>query len=145
MHGKFHLIFFGYTFCPDVCPTALISVSSALNQLGEQAEAIHSYFITVDPSRDTPDVLKTYVGYFHQSITGLTGTQTMIDKVAKLYRAKYERVIDPNREPDQYIIDHSSGLYLMAPDGTFITKFAHGLPASDLADRLREYLSRSVQ
>lgn len=145
MHGKLHLIYFGYTFCPDVCPTSLITLSSALNQLGEQAEAIQPYFITVDPARDTAEALKTYVSYFHPSMIGLTGTQAMTDRVAKLYRVKYERVIDPTRAPDQYIIDHSSGLYLMAPDGTFITKFAHGLPAPDLASRLREYISRLPQ
>ncbi len=145
MRGKLHLIYFGYTFCPDVCPTSLLALSSALNQLGEQANEVQSYFITVDPARDTPEALKTYVSYFHPSMIGLTGTQAMTDRVAELYRVKYEKVIDPTRDPDHYIIDHSAGLYLMAPDGSFITKFAHGLPASELARRLREYLTEIIQ
>lgn len=140
--GKFHLLYFGYTFCPDVCPTSLITVAAALNQLGEAAEKIQPYFITVDPKRDTPEALRTYVTYFHPSLVGLTGTQAMTDRVAALYRVKYEKVIEPGRPADQYIIDHSSGLFLMAPDGRFITKFAHGIPASEIANRLKSYLDQ---
>lgn len=140
--GKFHLIYFGYTFCPDVCPTSLIALSAALNQIGELAPQVQPWFITVDPARDTPEKLKTYLTYFHPSLIGLTGTQTMVDRVSRLYRVKYEKVEDPTRDPDQYIIDHSAGLFLMAPDGSFITKFAHGLAPGEIAQRLREVLTQ---
>ncbi len=141
MLGKLHLIYFGYTFCPDVCPTSLIALSAALNQLDEQElKQIQPYFITVDPTRDTAEAMRQYVEYFHPSLIGLTGTQAMTDRVAKLYKVKYERVEDPTRDPDQYIIDHSSGLYLMAPDGSFITKFAHGIAPSAIAERLKAYI-----
>ena len=138
--GKFQLIYFGYTFCPDVCPTSLITLSSALKQLGEKARLIQPYFITVDPVRDTPEVLSTYVDYFHPSLIGLTGTQAMVDRVTQLYRVKFEKVEDPDRDPDQYIINHSSGLYLMAPDGAFITKFAHGISPAEVTSRIQSII-----
>lgn len=141
--GKLHLIYFGYTFCPDVCPTSLIAISAALNQLeAEEAEQIQPYFITVDPERDTAKVLNQYVTYFHPSLIGLTGTKEMINHVAKLYKVKFEKVVDPGRDPDQYIIDHSSGLFLMAPNGKFIAKLAHGIPPGEIAERLRSYLQQ---
>ncbi len=143
MAGKFQLLYFGYTFCPDVCPTSLVSLSTALKQLGPLADQVQPYFITVDPARDTPEVLSTYVTYFHPSLIGLTGTQSMIDRVTKRYRVKYEKVIDPDRPADQYVIDHSSGLYLMAPDGTFITKFAHGIGPDEIIERLKSIISTS--
>lgn len=141
MLGKFHLVYFGYTFCPDVCPTSLLTISSALNRIGDDAEQIQPYFITVDPARDTPDVLSTYVNYFHPALTGLTGTQAMTDRVARIYNVKYEKVVDESRDPEQYIMDHSSGVFLMAPNGEFITKLAHGISANDMAARIREILS----
>lgn len=140
MLGKFHLVYFGYTFCPDVCPTSLLTISSALEKLGADATQIQPYFVTVDPIRDTPEVLNTYVGYFHPTLIGLTGTQTMTDRVARIYRVKYEKVIDESRDPDQYIIDHSSGVFLMAPNGEFITKLAHGISAEEVANRIRNIL-----
>ncbi|MBT3347702.1 MAG: SCO family protein [Thiotrichales bacterium] len=140
MVGKFQLIYFGYTFCPDVCPTSLITISSALNSIGDLATEIRPYFITVDPSRDTPEVLKEYVAYFYPSMIGLTGTQEMTDRVATIYNIKYEKVEDPSRDADQYIIDHSSGVFLMSPEGQFITKFAHGIAPKKMAAELRYYL-----
>ena len=101
---------------------------------------IQPYFITVDPVRDTPEVLSTYVDYFHPSLIGLTGTQAMVDRVTQLYRVKFEKVEDPDRDPDQYIINHSSGLYLMAPDGAFITKFAHGISPAEVTSRIQSII-----
>lgn len=142
MVGKYQLIYFGYTFCPDVCPTSLVTISSAMAQLDTLAEEITPYFITVDPARDTIEVLSTYVGYFHPRLIGLTGSQEMVDRVARLYNVKYQKVIDESRPADQYIMDHSSGVYLMAPDGAFITKLAHGISADAMAARIREILPK---
>ena len=142
MLGAFHLVYFGYTFCPDVCPTSLLTISSALNKLGDDAKQIQPYFITVDPARDRPEALNTYVNYFHPTLIGLTGTQSMIDRVARMYHVKYEKVIDESRDPDQYIMDHSSGVFVMAPSGEFITKLAHGISADDMAARIRDVLSK---
>lgn len=142
MLGKFQLVYFGYTFCPDICPTSLQVVSQALDLLGERAQLITPYFITVDPERDNVEVMKNYVKYFNENLVGLTGSRDMIDRVVKGYRARYEKVVEEGADPDLYIMDHTASVYLMAPNGEFITKFAHGISAQQLVDALNEYLPR---
>ena len=142
MLGKFQLVYFGYTFCPDICPTSLQVMSLALDMLGERAALIKPYFITVDPERDNAQVMKNYVKYFNQDLVGLTGTKTMIDRVASGYKVKYEKVIEEGGDPDLYIMDHSASVYLMAPNGEFITKFAHGISAKQMVDALNDYLPK---
>ena len=122
--GRFTLVFFGFTFCPDVCPTALQVTSAALEKLGPKAARVTPLFITVDPERDTPEQLKSYVGSFHPSLVGLTGTQAEIDAVAKAYRVYFKRVKD-ERSSAGYTMDHTSIIYLMGPDGRFLTHFTH--------------------
>ncbi|MFA7096589.1 MAG: SCO family protein [Gammaproteobacteria bacterium] len=141
--GKFQLITFGYTFCPDICPTTLFNMAQALHLLGESAKQIQPLFVSVDPERDTPKVLREYVAYFHPDIIGLTGPAELVKRAADNFKVKYEKVIDPNRDPRLYAVDHSAGIYLMAPDGQFIVKFAHALPPDQLAERLRAILERS--
>lgn len=141
--GKFQLITFGYTFCPDVCPTTLFNMAQALQLLGEPAKRIQPLFISVDPERDTPQVLREYVTYFHPDIIGLTGPAELVKRAADNFKVKYEKVIDPNRDPRLYAVDHSAGIYLMAPDGQFIVKFAHALPPDQLAERLRAIVGGS--
>jgi len=140
MLGHYALVYFGYTYCPDICPTSLQTVSLALDQLGPLAEQVRPYFITIDPARDTLEVLRNYVGYFNPRLTGLTGSQEMIDRVAARYRVKYEKVIDADAPPGQYLMDHSASVYLMAPDGRFLTKFAHGIAPEQMAEGLRGWL-----
>lgn len=142
MLGKFQLIYFGYTFCPDICPTSLQVMSLALDMLGERAALIKPYFITVDPERDNAQVMKNYVKYFNQDLVGLTGTSTMIERVASGYKVKYEKVMEEGGDPDLYIMDHSASVYLMAPNGEFITKFAHGISAKQMVDGLNDYLPK---
>ncbi|AKH22008.1 hypothetical protein AAY24_02655 [Sedimenticola thiotaurini] len=142
MLGKFQLVYFGYTFCPDICPTSLQVISQALNLLGERANLIRPYFITVDPERDNVDVMKNYVKYFNENLVGLTGSRSMIDRVVKGYRARYEKVEEEGGDPDLYIMDHTASVYLMAPNGEFITKFAHGISAKQMVDALNEYLPK---
>lgn len=142
--GKFQLIYFGYTFCPDICPTSLQVTSLALDMLGDRAGLIQPYFITVDPERDNAQVMKNYVKYFNQNLVGLTGTKTMIERVAKAYKVKYEKVIEEGGDPDLYIMDHSASVYLMAPNGEFITKFAHGISAQQMVEGLNAYLPKQT-
>ncbi|HET6182510.1 MAG TPA: SCO family protein [Acetobacteraceae bacterium] len=133
--GKYMLVYFGYTYCPDVCPTTLTDVAGALDKLGPKADAIVPIFITVDPQRDTPEVLKTYVAAFSPRIIGLTGTPAEIDQAEReyhVYAAKH--VTGPG--PNDYAMDHSSFLYLMGPDGRFITPIDSGASADELAQRL---------
>lgn len=138
--GEFLLVFFGYTFCPDVCPTTLAQVSQALDLLGDDVERVRPLFITVDPARDTPQVLADYLGHFHPRILGLTGTPEQIAAVAKAYRAYYAKA--PGEvDDDSYLMDHSALLYLMAPDGRYITAFSPETPPDELAEAIRGYLN----
>jgi protein SCO1 len=117
--GKYMLVYFGYTFCPDVCPTTLNEVADALDKLGAKANQLQPVFITVDPKRDTPAVVKQYAGAFSSRLIGLTGTPEQIAKVAREYRVYYaEHRTGPG--PNDYSMDHSSILYLMGPNGKFI-------------------------
>ena len=140
MRGKYQLLYFGYTYCPDICPNTLQIVSLALDQLGEDAELIQPYFITIDPERDNIRVMRKYVEYFDPRLIGLTGSRAMIDNVAALYKAKYEKVEADGADPGLYLMDHSASLYLSAPDGTFITKFAYGLSAEQIVQELQEII-----
>ena len=139
MQGKYALIFFGYTHCPDVCPTSLAVLTQALKRpaVKEQVDKIVPYFITVDPLRDDAEVLNEYVKYFDKNLVGLTGSEQMIKRVVDQFRAKYQKEeLEEGDDPLMYNMDHTASLYLMAPDGSFITKFAHGISPDVLADEL---------
>ncbi len=140
LRGKYQIILFGYTFCPDICPTSLQVLTMALSQLGKTAEKIQPYFITVDPERDTVQVMQRYVSYFHNELIGLTGSKSMIERVAKQFNVRYEKVLEPGMEPDMYIMDHTASAYLMAPDGSFITKFAYGISPKQLVEKIKQYV-----
>lgn len=133
--GRYMLVFFGYTYCPDFCPTELQVMSVALENLGAKADAIQPIFISFDPERDTPEVLKQYVSNFHPRLVGLTGTQEEIAAAAKAYRVYYSKV--PNSSaPDTYLMDHSTITYLMDPQGKFLKHFSYSTDASALAKAL---------
>lgn len=134
--GKYMLVFFGYTYCPDICPTELQVISAALDSLGPKADAIQPVFITVDPQRDTPEVMKQYVGNFHPRLMGLTGTPDEIASVAKTYRVFFSRV--ENSAPDTYLMDHSTITYLMDPQGKFLKHFSYSTDSAALAKALEE-------
>jgi len=114
--GKWLVIYFGYTFCPDVCPTTMMEIAGALKALGPRADAVQAIFITVDPQRDTPKVLNEYLKSFDPRLIGLTGTPAQIAAAAKGFYVFYER----NDTGDgSYLYDHSSFIYLVRPDGKF--------------------------
>ncbi len=138
--GKYQLIYFGYTFCPDVCPSSLSVISTALKRLGEKAKRIRPYFITVDPQRDTQEIMANYVAYFHKDMIGLRGSQAMTDRIVKNYNLVVEKVQEEGAAPDDYIMDHTASVFLIAPDGTFITKFAHGITPTQMVEKLNEYI-----
>lgn len=138
---QYLLIFFGYTYCPDVCPTALSDMSVALDLLGEEkAEKLTPLFISVDPARDTPEHLAEYVSFFHPRTVGLTGTEEQVKKVAREYRVYY-RLNEPQPEdPQDYLVDHTAIVYLMGPDGKLVTHFSHGTSPDAMAERLGQLL-----
>ncbi|WP_273688801.1 SCO family protein [Ketogulonicigenium vulgare] len=114
--GRPTLVFFGFTWCPDVCPTTLMDISGWLEDLGPEADALRVVLITVDPARDTPEVLANYVGLFDPRITGLTGAPDQIAAAAQHFRVRYTRVA---REDGDYTMDHTAGVFLFHADGRF--------------------------
>ena len=141
--GRYMLVFFGFTFCPDVCPTELQVMSAALDQLeqrvGAQALQVAPLFITVDPARDTPDVMADYIGHFHPRMTGLTGSPAQITQVTEAYRI-YSRKVDDPGSAARYTMDHSAVVYLMGPDGRFLAHFSPGTSPEAMADKIAGFL-----
>ncbi len=138
--GKYMLVYFGYTFCPDVCPTTLNEVADALDHLGAKAKYLEPIFITVDPKRDTPAVVKQYTAAFSPRLIGLTGTPEQIANVAKAYRVYYAEH-RTGSGPDDYSMDHSSILYLMGPDGKFIAPVRADESGKDMAEDISKLMS----
>jgi len=139
--GKWLLVFFGFTHCPDVCPTALNDIALTLDQLGPLAERIQPLFVTVDPERDTAEVMKDYTDAFHPSIVGLTGTSEQIAQVAKTYRVYYQKVPQGDGQDGEYTMDHSGITYVMTPDGKFASHFSPRTPIDAMAAKLRGLIS----
>ena len=139
LRGKVVLIYFGYTFCPDVCPTSLSALAQALSALTpEELGTTRSFFISVDPDRDTMEVLKIYPPFFHPSIVGISGTSEQVAQVARLYGARYMK-----QKPDAnglYSVDHSSFIYVIAPDGKLAASLPHGTPPEQIVAMIRSQL-----
>lgn len=137
--GRLQLVFFGFTSCPDVCPTTLSVMTRAMKLLGDLADGVQPIFISVDPERDTPEQLKEYLGFFDPRIMGLRGSVEATKRTVELFRARYRFV--PTADGGDYTVDHTASFYLLGPDGEFVTKFAYGMTAAEVADRLRGYLT----
>lgn len=138
--GQYKLIFFGFTFCPAVCPTELSKLASVLDQLGPTAKSIEPIFISVDPERDTPDVIKEYTQQFHQSIVGLTGSRAQIDSVLdgfKIYASKVEM-----EGMDGYMVDHSSFTYFLGPDDRLLALFKPQDSAEDIVSSIQGWFGQ---
>lgn len=133
--GKWLVVFFGYTFCPDVCPTTLTTVSDAIDRLGARASQAQPLFITVDPQRDTVQRMAEYVAAFDAGIVGLSGTPDQIDTAARNFRAYYAKVGEAN-DPD-YLMDHSALLYILDPDGRFAAYVSTGDDVEAIEAKLR--------
>ena len=138
LKGKWQLVFFGYTHCPDACPTALNEISLALDRLGMKRDEVEVVFITVDPERDTPDALKSYVQSFDAPIIALTGTPDAVAQAAKAYRVFYAK--HPRGDGD-YDMDHSALIYVMNPEGRFTATFTPDTSADAIAQRLERLIS----
>jgi protein SCO1/2 len=137
--GRFMLVYFGFTFCPDVCPSALQVMAAALDKLGPKAAKITPIFITIDPERDTPDKMAQYVQSFDPRLVGLTGTPDEIAAVTKEYRVYAKKVDDP-KSTAGYTMDHSSIIYVMGPDGSYRTHFTHTTNVDAMAAHLAKML-----
>jgi protein SCO1/2 len=154
------LVFFGYTHCPDICPIDLLIMSQALDLPGGKAENVQPLFITIDPVRDTAPVLAEFVGHFHPSLIGLTGSAEQVAQAARVYRARYKKFFplelgdededtggagDGARGPEQggqYLMDHTAATYLVGPDGGGLSLYPHGMTAADIAADIERFIDR---
>ena len=141
--GKYLLIYFGYTFCPDVCPTTLADVAQALDSLGTKADRVQPLFISIDPGRDKPAVIRQYAAAFTPRLEGLTGTPSEIAAIAKEYHV-YFAVHRTGPNPDDYTMDHSSVLYVMGPDGKFVGVLRADQGAKAIARGLDGLMGKAV-
>jgi protein SCO1 len=135
--GRFMLVFFGFTHCPDICPAELQVMSQSLDALGAKAEKVVPIFITLDPERDTPEIVGAYVKNFGPRFLGLTGSPEAIAAAAKAYRVAYAKF---QEDPSDYSIDHSALVYLMGKDGDYVAHFAYGTPPEKMAEELKRFL-----
>lgn len=140
--GKVVLIYFGYTFCPDVCPTNLALMAQALNELNAaELTRVQGLFISVDPERDKVDLLKKYAHHFHDTMQGVTGSPAEITAVAKRYGAAYRKI--EGESAGGYMVDHSSNTFIVAPDGSLHITLPHAAPAQEILKIARELLAKS--
>jgi protein SCO1/2 len=137
--GKAVVVFFGYTQCPDVCPTTMAEMANVMQQLGPLAERVQVLFITLDPARDTPAVLSKYVPAFDPRFLGLVGDQAATDKVAKEFKVFYQKV--PGKEPGSYTMDHTAGSYVFDPQGRLRLFVRHGQGPEPIVHDLKILLS----
>lgn len=137
--GKYMLVLFGFTYCPDICPSGLQVMSAALTQLGAKADRVVPVFISVDHERDTPAQLAEYVKSFHPRLVGLTGSAEDIAAAAKAYRVYYKKVVD-EKSTAGFTYDHSALIYLMGPDGRYVAHFTHAAGPDAIAARLAQLL-----
>ncbi len=151
--GSYMLVYLGYTFCPDICPTDLQAMTEALELMGDKADRIQPIFITIDPARDTPEVVGEYISNFHPRLIGLTGNADQVGKATTAYGAKFYKVFaapmqdeDDGEEGDDastdedYLLNHSAATYLMGPDGEYIGHFSQGSEAQGMAEQLSQII-----
>ena len=138
--GFYRLIYFGYTFCPDACPTELGVMAQAMETMGPAGQKVQPIFITIDPDRDTVQQLKTYVPLFDKRLVGLTGTPQQIAAVAKEYKVYYAKADQPGVDTKSYGMNHSSFVYLMDPNGKFLTVFSSDTDSDKMAAEIRRYI-----
>ncbi len=143
--GRYAMIYFGYTYCPDICPTALASAVRGLDLLASvdqtAAQMVVPVFISIDSERDTPDTIGRYVAAFHPRLRGFTGSPEQVAEAAKSYRVFYQKV-QPEDSSD-YLMDHASNIFLMGPTGEYVTHFAHNSTPDVISEHLEEIITGS--
>lgn len=136
---KLMLIYFGFTYCPDVCPTTLIKMADIIDKLGEDSKKVNSIFITVDPERDTPNIIWNYVNAFHSDIIGLTGTKAEIDKVAQDWGVYYEKEVLEGEE--EYTVNHLDIIFLANANGEFVDYFPPKIQSALIVEKIKNIIN----
>lgn len=126
LQKKVVLLFFGYTSCPDVCPTEMLEITRVMNALGRKSEKLSAVFVTVDPEHDSPEVLRAYLDYFHDNIIGLTGSAKEIEQVTKMYNTSFHKIVQGDQ---RYTLEHPANLYVIDPQGNLHSIVPFGFPA----------------
>ena len=140
--GKFMLVYFGFTYCPDVCPTELQHIAGALDVIGEnRRKHLTPLFVTIDPERDTIDLMSNYVENFHPDLVGLVGTVEQIEKIGKAYRVYFKKVMEKD-SPDGYTMDHSALVFLMDDKGRYVRHFSYGTDPDRMAKGIIESMDK---
>jgi protein SCO1/2 len=152
--GKFMLVYFGYTHCPDLCPIDLQVMVQAIEILGKQGEKVQPIFITVDPKRDTVEVMAGFVRHFHPRLIGLTGTRDQVDAAASTYRVRRMKFFPLDLDDEdksqsretgnesRYVIDHTASFFLIGPDGSGLVRYAHDITAEEIAEDIQQFIDR---
>jgi cytochrome oxidase Cu insertion factor (SCO1/SenC/PrrC family) len=137
--GKIVLLYFGFTFCPDVCPTDLLAIAQTIRSLGKAGDQVQPLFVTLDPARDTPDVLRGYVAAFHPRMVALTGSEDEIRRIATAYKVFFEKVTPPDSKT--YFIDHAAFTFLLDRNGKYVLFFPPGTPPERMTAMVRDELA----
>ncbi|MAO92728.1 MAG: electron transport protein SCO1/SenC [Rhodospirillales bacterium] len=137
--GQWLLVFFGFTNCPDICPTTLSDLAVVIDQIGGKAASVTPLFISVDPERDRVESMAEYVSAFHPTIVGLTGAEKQIASAVETFKAYYEKQ-QPDRDQSNYAVAHTSAVYLISPDGTFVRTFGYGTATEVFVTELNKRL-----
>ncbi len=137
--GDYMLVYFGYTWCPDVCPVDVLVMGQAVEMLGGAGEQVQPLFITVDPARDTVSSLAKFAAHFHPRLLALTGNEAQVAAAAEAYKVYYGKG-EERESPDDYLVDHTDYMYLMGPDGAFLEVFPHGMRPAEIAHAIGQYL-----
>ena len=135
--GRFQLVTFGFVSCPDVCPTTLLEFKNILEALGDKAGRVQPIFITVDPERDTAEILGAYTAAFDSRILALTGSPELVRRAAESFRVEFEKIREPGAESNVYTVNHTAGMFLLDAQGRFVAKFAYAMPAGEIIERIR--------
>jgi|CXWL01.1.fsa_nt_gi protein SCO1/2 len=143
--GRFQLVTFGYVGCPDVCPTTLLQMKEILQTLGTQAHRLQPVFITVDPDRDSAEVVRDYTAAFDPRILGLRGSAELTRHAARSFKVHYEVIREPGAPASNYYtVDHTVGMFLLGPQGELLTRFAYGMPTLQVAQRIAMLLKQAA-
>ncbi|MES2877640.1 MAG: SCO family protein [Pseudomonadota bacterium] len=142
---RFQLVAFGFTGCPDVCPTTMLEMQQVMASLGERASQVQPIFITVDPERDTAQVLDAYTRNFDARILGLTGSPALVRRAADSFKIQFEKVQEPGASANVYTMDHTAGLFLLGPDGQLLAKFGYGVPVTEIVSRIEQWMKADGQ